>query len=99
MDDLRTELEVFKEHNYETFANVEETLVEKDRLLINFAEAVDENPRSFNLEIPMTPTNVEILKKQLAEAGQAEHLETDGRGRINLGVQHSGETKKVIILE
>jgi len=99
MKNLKTKLELWQseDQTYQTKARVEDTLIERDKLKINLVESETEN--SLKLAIDMIPSNIEILKKQLHEAGVGETKETDSKGRFNLGVDHANEEKTVIVLE
>lgn len=89
-----------KSRRKNTDLHLEESINDKDELQLSITPTVESSEdEAIYIEIPLNPTNLEQLKEILAEAGEAIKRETDAKGRINLGVNHSEEEKKVIIFD
>lgn len=97
--DLKAKLKKWNDdkYGYNKIGAVEESVVNKDELEITIEDL--EETYSYRFNIPMTPTNIEVMKQQLREAGVGINGETDDRGRLNLGVRNSNEEKQVIVLD
>lgn len=97
--DLKAELEKWNDEKtgYDLIGRIEESPINKDSLDILIED--DDKSDSYRLDIPMTPTNIEVLKEQLREAEVGVRKETDSRGRFNLGTEHADEEKTVIVLD
>lgn len=67
---------------------------EKDYLELN----LDHDPVSV-LRIPMTPSNIQVLKEQIRLSDHTLQKESDNRGRVNLGVDHGDKEVELTILE
>ena len=99
MNNLDTSIQkwVSDQQKYEKFANVEDTVIEQDKMMINFVQV--DTDESLTVEIPMIPTNIDLFAEQLKKAGVAEEKDTDSRGRINLGVDYADQEVAVIVLD
>lgn len=52
-----------------------------------------------SLEIPMTPSNIRVLKRQVFMSDNTVVKNTDSKGRFNLGVDYSDQELEVLINE
>jgi len=75
---------------------IEELIIEEDCLSI-YIDSEIEGQSAKRIKIPMTPSNIEILKKQLSMSGAGKTKETDSKGRFNLGIDYKEQNVECFI--
>lgn len=75
---------------------IDEVICRRDEIVLYFCEG---DEQFLKIKIPMSPSNLDILKDQLSISDVGMVKETDERGRFNLGIEHSDQEKEVIVLD